>query len=326
MAPESGPTGLLTMRGSTMRRAWVVFSAALLALGCSKADAPQSLASKGDRPLSAYTVNYPLAYFAERLAPEGVEVVFPAPPEVDPAFWKPTPEEIGQYQRAGLILLNGAGYARWTRYATLPKSRVVITADGCRDTFLKTGDTVTHQHGPGGDHAHEGAAFTTWLDMRLALCQASRIHDALAQLAPATKDAVRTNFEALTRDLTQLDTRLRSVAKASDDQPMLASHPVYQYLADAYGLRIESMHFEPDEALTPKDIQALDSLLERHPAKLMLWEAQPLPETEQALRDRGITTVVFDPAAQPPTNGDFLTVMTGNAKRLACATGAEACP
>jgi hypothetical protein len=86
------------------------------------------------------------------------------------------------------------------------------------------------------------------------------------------------------------------------------------------------MHFEPDEALTPKDIQALDSLLEQHPAKLMLWEAQPLPETEQALRDRGITTVVFDPAAQPPTNGDFLTVMTGNAKRLACATGAEACP
>ena len=31
-----------------------------------------------------YTVNYPLAYFAERLAPEGTEVVFPAPPDVDP--------------------------------------------------------------------------------------------------------------------------------------------------------------------------------------------------------------------------------------------------
>jgi hypothetical protein len=57
----------------------------------------------------------------------------------------------------------------------------------------------------------------------------------------------------------------------------------------------------------------------------MLWEAPPLPETEEQLRDRGIATVVFDPAAQPPRNGDFLTVMTGNAKRLACATGAESC-
>jgi zinc transport system substrate-binding protein len=106
---------------------------------------------------------------------------------------------------------------------------------------------------------------------------------------------------------------------------MLASHPVYQYLADAYGLRIESMHFEPDQALSPEDLQALDALLARHPAKLMLWEAPPLPETEEQLRDRGIAIVVFDPAAQPPPSGDFLTVMTGNAKRLACATEAEPC-
>jgi len=57
----------------------------------------------------------------------------------------------------------------------------------------------------------------------------------------------------------------------------------------------------------------------------MLWEAQPLPQTRQLLRDRGITAVVFDPAAQPPNDGDFLTVMAGNARRLACATGAETC-
>ena len=106
---------------------------------------------------------------------------------------------------------------------------------------------------------------------------------------------------------------------------MLASHPVYQYLAEAYRLRIESMHFEPGEALTPKDLRTLDALLERHPAKLMLWEAQPLPTTEQQLRKRGITIIVVDPAAQPPSDGDFLTVMTGSVERLTCATGTEAC-
>jgi zinc transport system substrate-binding protein len=125
--------------------------------------------------------------------------------------------------------------------------------------------------------------------------------------------------------LTQLDERLRDAAKAWGDQPMLTSHPVYQYLADAYGLRIESVHFEPGEALTPEDLLALGALLERHPAKIMLWEAQPLPATERLLRERGITTVVFHPAAQRPADGDFLTVMTGNVARFACATGAEAC-
>ncbi|MBW1876379.1 MAG: zinc ABC transporter substrate-binding protein, partial [Deltaproteobacteria bacterium] len=177
----------------------------------------------------------------------------------------------------------------------------------------------------GGDHAHEGTAFTTWLDMRLALCQASRVRDALVELAPASENAIQARFRALERDLTQLDTRLRGAAKAWGDQPMLASHPVYQYLADGYDLRIESVHFEPDEALGPEAIQGLESLVARHPAQLMLWEAQPLPQTRQLLRDRGITAVVFDPAAQPPNDGDFLTVMAGNARRLACATGAETC-
>jgi zinc transport system substrate-binding protein len=310
---------------NTARRACMVCLLALVAFGCSKNDAQEAAAPKDERAPSVYTVNYPLAYFAERLAPEGVEVVFPAPPDVDPAFWKPAPDAIGRYQRADLILLNGAGYARWTRYATLPKSRIVVTTDGCRDELLQTGEAVTHQHGPGGDHAHEGTAFTTWLDMRLALCQASRVRDALVELAPASENAIQARFRALERDLTQIDTRLRGAAKVWGDQPMLASHPIYQYLADGYDLRIESVHFEPDEALGPEAIHELESLVARHPAQLMLWEGQPLPQTRQLLRDRGITAVVFDPAAQPPNDGDFLTVMAGNARRLACATGAETC-
>ena len=60
---------------------------------CSKKEekerpAPESTPETHDA-LLVYTVNYPLAYFAQRLAPEGVEVVFPVPPDVDPAFWKP---------------------------------------------------------------------------------------------------------------------------------------------------------------------------------------------------------------------------------------------
>jgi zinc transport system substrate-binding protein len=314
------------MPGKGKRSGYIGCLLLLVALGCSKKEASQAAPPTAGQTASVYTVNYPLAYFAERLAPEGIEVVFPAPPNVDPAFWKPTPDAISQYQSASLILLNGAGYARWTRYATLPKSRVVVAVAGCREDLLQTGEAVAHRHGPGGEHAHQGTAFTTWLDMRLALCQASHIRDALMELTPANIDAIHAKFRALKTDLTQLDTRLRGAAQAWGDQPMLASHPVYQYLSDAYGLRIESVHFEPDRALGPRDIEELKALVARHPAELMLFEAEPLPETKRLLRDHGIATVVFDPAAQPPSDGDFLSVMTDNADRLACATGAETCP
>ena len=64
--------------------------------------------AQADQVLSVYTVNYPLAYFAERIAGDQARVVFPAPSDVDPAFWQPDRETIRTYQQADLILLNGA--------------------------------------------------------------------------------------------------------------------------------------------------------------------------------------------------------------------------
>jgi zinc transport system substrate-binding protein len=62
--------------------------------------------------LVVYAVNYPLQYFAQRIAGDYAEVVLPVPTGVDPAFWQPDAAGIGGFQRADVILLNGAGYAK----------------------------------------------------------------------------------------------------------------------------------------------------------------------------------------------------------------------
>ena len=123
--------------------------------------------------LVVYAVNYPLAYFAERIGAEHVEVHFPAPAGVDPAFWVPNAETVAGYQGADLILLNGADYAKWVTKATLPMSAMVNTTAAATDRYIEIEALTTHSHGPEGEHAHGGTAFTTWLDMRLALCQAT---------------------------------------------------------------------------------------------------------------------------------------------------------
>ena len=50
--------------------------------------------------LTVYVVNYPLQYFTECIAGCHATVVFPAPPDVDLAFWMPDVKAIAQYQRA----------------------------------------------------------------------------------------------------------------------------------------------------------------------------------------------------------------------------------
>lgn len=303
--------------------------AALLAtaLGCSQTSAPTAEAgSPGANSTSVYVVNYPLSYFAQRMAPAGVRVTFPVPAGIDPAFWKPPSEAVRRYQDAGLIFLNGAGYAHWTRYATLPRARVVVTARACRDTLLPAEESVRHRHGPDGPHEHSGLAFTTWLDFELAACQARRVRDALVEKFPSHRDSISSQFERLEGDLQGLHERMRKVGKALGGQAVLASHPVYQYLGDAYGVSIQSLHLEPDQVLDDDDWKVVDAILQRHSAKWMLWEGAPLSDTEAGLLKRGVTVIVFDPAGQTPSQGDLLSVMSANADGLECAVGVKACP
>jgi zinc transport system substrate-binding protein len=105
-----------------------------------------------------YTVNYPLQYFAEAIGGDDLEVVFPAPPDVDPADWTPDVDTLLDYQAADLILLNGAGYAEWTKGVYLARSRLVDTSASFEDRLIaEESDEAPHVHGPTGAEV-QGAA------------------------------------------------------------------------------------------------------------------------------------------------------------------------
>ncbi len=265
--------------------------------------------------LKIYTVNYPLAYFAERIAGDQAEVVFPAPPDVDPAFWMPDTGIVTAYQGADLILLNGANYAKWIARVSLPRLRMVDTSRPFADRFLQQ-QTTSHSHGPGGDHSHSGTAFTTWLDLRLAVQQAEAITAALTRKRPAAKQQFESNLESLKSDLLALDERLARITTKAVGRPILASHPVYQYLARRYQLDLKSVMWEPDQVPDESQWAEFVKILEEHPAKWMLWEAEPASESVERLRSVGVESIVFDPSGNRPEAGDFLSVMLQNAAIL----------
>jgi zinc transport system substrate-binding protein len=276
----------------------------------------QAATSAAKGPLSVYVVNYPLRYFSERIGGEHVCVSFPAPADVDPAFWEPDVEQIAVYQQADLILLNGASYAKWVQRASLPESRLVDTSTGFTDRYLSLEEQVTHSHGTGGEHQHGELAFTTWLDPQQAIQQTAAIRDALIRLRPDAKAAFRQGFASLQKDLLELDGQLAAAFAEYKAQPLLFSHPVYQYLIRRYAIDGYELHWEPDSMPSAAEWRAFDELLKRHPARSMVWEGTPTPEIVIALEQRGIETLVFDPAANKPSDGDYLNVMRDNLVRL----------
>ncbi|MGB5330512.1 MAG: metal ABC transporter substrate-binding protein, partial [Gammaproteobacteria bacterium] len=263
-----------------------------------------------------YTVNYPLQYFAQRIAGEHAEVVFPAPPAIDPAFWTPDVQTVVAYQDADLILLNGANYAKWVNKVSLPRRRLVNTSAGFAENYIDTGSGAEHSHGSGAAHAHAGVAFTTWLDLQQAVLQADAIRQAIIKKRPQLKAEVDNNFARLEGDLLALDAELKSIIAGKQNQAILASHPVYQYLARRYGVTLHSVMWEPDEYPGPSQWQALANLAQGHAATWMLWEGEPATESVKQLKKMGIGSIVFDPCANLPAQGDFLSVMKNNLAAL----------
>jgi len=107
--------------------------------------------------LQFYTVNHPLAYFAERISGDLAKVTFPEPPDVDPAFWMPDPETVATCQAAEPMLLNGADCASGGR-VRLPCSRLVDSSRAFQDAYIRESDGVSHSHGPSGTHNQGGVA------------------------------------------------------------------------------------------------------------------------------------------------------------------------
>jgi len=266
--------------------------------------------------LTIYVVNYPLQYFAERIAGEHAAVVFPAPADVDPAYWMPDAKTISDYQRADLILLNGANYAKWVNKVSLPRFRMVNTSAAFKDRYIEAAEILTHSHGGEGEHAHESLAFTTWVDFSLAAEQAKAIEKALSRKKPALKDTFQRNYEELERQLHKLDRDIKKVVSKDRSRPLVVSHPVYDYFARRYELNIKSVHWEPDEIPTTEQMLKLHSILKDHPAKWMIWEGESIKESVERLKAIGMQSVVFDPCGNEPDQGDFMSVMRQNVENI----------
>ncbi len=199
---------------------------------------------------------------------------------------------------------------------SLPHSRLVDTSRGFNDAYIREAFADSHSHGPGGEHAHGGVAFTTWLDISQAAQQAEAVAEALARKRPDAKAPIDRNLGALKADLLALDQRMAEITGADPARPLFASHPVYQYLARRYGLDLKAVMWEPDEVPNERQWAELEAILRDYPAKWMLWESEPAEVSVELLHALGVESVVLNPCADRPQTGDFLSVMSDNTRNL----------
>ncbi|HRQ88950.1 MAG TPA: metal ABC transporter substrate-binding protein [Bacteroidia bacterium] len=285
-----------------------------LSLICAAFVASAAFTSAKDK-IVVESTNYPLHYFAQRIATDAFELNYRIDPEVDPAFWKPTKTEITALQEADLVIRNGADYEKWLKRVSLRTATQLDTSKAFSDAFIET-EGKEHMHGDGTVHSHAGTSFTTWIDFSQAAKQAEAIARRFKNLRPEDADEIGKRLGSLLADLATLDERMKAFGKAWGEKPLVASHPIYQYLARAYGLKIEALEWEPEMEMKDSDLADLKKLLARHPAQWMIWEDEPSEGNAAAIDALGVKSVFFSPCANQPAEGDWLAVMKANLERL----------
>ena len=270
----------------------LIIGASCLLTSCSQSPTP----AQSDRsdPPSIYTTFYPLQLFSQRIAGDYATVTCPLPQHTDPIFWQPTDTDISAFQSANHIVINGAGFEQWIPKVNLPTGKIIDTSTGLKDPLIHYEQASTHSHGPTGEHAHEGLDGHTWLDPISAQQQAKVILDALCTLAPAQETKFTANYEALSKDLAELDKLLSEISQ----RPLLASHPAYNYLARRYDWQITNMDLDPESIPDQATLQKINT----HPATVILWESAPSKEVATAIK---VNSIVFSPCEQAPTEGDY---------------------
>lgn len=280
-----------------------------------------SAATAADKPVVA-AVNYPLAYFAERLGGDAVEVLFPVPAGRDPAFWRPSLADITAIQQADVIALNGAGYAAWTTKTSLPRSRLIDTSAPFKSDYIRT-ETITHSHGEDGEHSHEGVASHTWLNFSLAAKQAATLAAAMKRKLPDLASAIDAASPGLAKDLEGLNKAAQEAATALSGSTIITTHPRYQYLGAAYQLTIHSLEWEAGEAPTEAQWNELSALAARTGATILIWEADPPAAARARAKAIGLSDAVVPTYANRPEVGDFVSAMRKGLSDLAALGSVE---
>ena len=261
--------------------------------GCAKpSDQPLRPVSE---PVTIAVTSYPLLAIAKQIAGDSAHIELFISNEMSPN-WTPQADVIRKMQQSSRILISGGDYEPWLQRVTLPRSRLVDTAQGYYDQLIRIPDAVMHQHGPEGGHTHPGVVWATWLDPRLVMSQLDQTRDVLLDILPDSAASIRKASDGLTQKFRRLDTRLEQFAAATANVriTVLGDAPVYQYLTQRLGWALNYVHLSSQSPLPDKDREALQKAIAEQQPTFVFVRHTLANELEQMHKETEAVFVLID--------------------------------
>ena len=238
---------------------------------------------------------YPLAYAAEEVGGDGVEVTNLTPPGVEPHDLELSVRDVERIRAADVVLYLGQGFQPALEEAAEESEGRVLDLLSTQ-TGLRTGDPHV------------------WLDPRRYADIVEGVGDALGR-PQAAQDVVQR--------LRALDAELERGLAECDRRELVTSHDAFGYLAERYGLeQVAITGISPEAEPSPRDLERVTRLARERGVTTIFFETLVSPEVaETVAREIGAETAVLDPLEglsdeDLAAGEDYFSVMRSNLHAL----------
>lgn len=231
-----------------MKKLSVLLLVAVLALFTAACGDKSSTSQKTEEKdkLSIYTTVYPLSYFAQRIGGDYVEVASIYPAGANEHTFEPTQKDMMKLADADIFFYIGLGLEGFVENAkkTLANEDVtmVATADDVSDDKLavSTGhvhaEDEEHEADAHDEHEHGDIDPHVWLSPTISQDLALAIKNTLVEKMPAQEATFNTNYDALVKELQDLDQDFEAMTDKAQNKTFFVSHAAFGYIAGQYGL------------------------------------------------------------------------------------------
>lgn len=282
-----------------LRVAAVAASLALLA-GCGGS----STAAPSKR--SVVGAFYPIAFAAERIGGDTVQVDNLTPAGAEPHDVELSPRDVGKVREAHFVFYLGSGF----------QPALERALDGASGTTVDLLRGIQLRSGMGEDQDVDPHV---WLDPVLYARLARRIGETLGREPQARQ------FE---QRLEQLDAQLRTGLQRCKRRAIVTSHAAFSYLAARYRLeQIPITGVAPESEPTPRQLQRVVQEVRAQGATTVFFETLVSPDLARTVaRETGARTAVLDPIEgltkdELAAGETYFSVMQRNLRTLRRALG-----
>ncbi|MFH8972550.1 metal ABC transporter substrate-binding protein [Streptomyces sp. NPDC017890] len=328
-----------------------VTAAAALGLGTLSACSSDSAAAGNTDKFDVVASFYPMAFLAEQIGGEHVNVNSLTQPGQEPHDL-----ELSTKQRAQLEETDAALFLKGLQ----PAVDEAIGQSGAKTKIDAATLTSLEEHGAeAGGHDHEGEAAHeeehaeehaeehteeehghdhggeaggkdphVWLDPVKYAEVAEGVGKAFEKADPDHAADYKKNTEALVKKLGELNTKFETGLKDTDTKVFITTHAAFGYLAERYGLTEEAISgLSPESEPSAARVKELEKMAKADGVSTVFYETLVSDRTAKTVaKDANLKTDVLDPLegiTDKSRGDDYFQVMEANLKALQTALGAK---